>query len=127
MMLSCRWPMHKNKPTRTPLPCAIFSLYLSNFRGVSDWVCVINDDSSHSVLYLTTLDQSSELAQALKRSQTELADARQECQSLRTEHAQTETKLLEASQLMDEVVCLKQELSEKEKKIEEICAERMAC
>ena len=78
-------------------------------------------------MYLTTctLDQSSELAQALKRSQTELADARHECQSLRTEHAQTETKLLEASQLMDEVVCLKQELSEKE--IEEICAERMAC
>lgn len=80
------------------------------------------------MLYLTTLhvDQSSELAQALKRSQTELADARHECQVIRTEHAQTESKLLEASQLGNEVVCLKQELLEREKKIEEICAERMS-
>ena len=70
-----------------------------------------------------TTDQSSELAQALKRSQTELASALQESQQLRGEVEELKLQLAEANSAAETAAILNQELEDKEKKVTELTKE----
>ena len=73
------------------------------------------------VLFFT--DQSSELAQALKRSQTELASALQESQQLKGQLEDLRSQLVEANGAAEAAAILNQELEDKEKKITELTRE----
>ena len=65
-------------------------------------------------------DQSSELAQALKRSQNELASALHESQQLKGEIEDLRAQLMEASSIAEAAAILNQELEDKEKKVTEL-------
>lgn len=69
------------------------------------------------VLFPSVSDQSSDLAQALKQSQTELANAHHENQMLHSKYVHTESVLLEASQLVESQ---KHELLERERTVVEL-------
>ena len=73
--------------------------------------------------YLFLADQSSELSQALKRSQTELASALQESQQLKGEMEELRSQLVEANGAADAAAILNQELEDKEKKVAELTRE----
>ena len=73
--------------------------------------------------YLFLADQSSELSQALKRSQTELASALQESQQLKGEMEELRNQLVEANGAADAAAILNQELEDKEKKVAELTRE----
>lgn len=68
-------------------------------------------------------DQSSELGQALKKSQLELADAVSECQQMRVECESLQAQLEEASTAAETASILNSELEEKEAKVIQLSQE----
>lgn len=71
-------------------------------------------------LSLHCTDQSSELSQALKRSQNELASALEETQQLKGEMEDLRAQLMEANSVAEAAAILNQELEDKEKKMTEL-------
>ena len=70
-----------------------------------------------------TSDQSSELSQALKRSQNELASAFHESQQLKVEMEDLRAQLMEANSIAEAAAILNQELEGKERKMTELTIE----
>lgn len=73
----------------------------------------------------TTLDQSSELGQALKKSQLELSDSHAQCQHLALELRSLQEQLEEAQAAAEVASILNQELEEKETRIRQLKEEGM--
>ena len=147
-MPSYKWLMPRNRLSRMQLPSGTCSLSWKNFKevgGVSYLQCntaYLGVDPYHYVheqpslfqsiillifrfdvsTYFST-DQSSELSQALKRSQTELASSIQESQQLKGEMEDLRAQLMEASSVAEAAAILNHELEEKEKKVAELTRE----
>lgn len=68
-------------------------------------------------------DQSSELGQALKRSQLELADALTECQHLKVQCRSQQVQLEDANAAAEVSSILNQELEEKEARMAQLSQE----
>ena len=73
-------------------------------------------------LYLCT-DQSSELSQALKKSQLELADALTECQHLRLDNQRLQEHMTAAQKTVEVSSTYGQELEAKEARISQLLKE----
>ena len=74
-------------------------------------------------LYFACVDQSSELASALKRTQSELADALEKCKMYREAQAELKTQLAAASSAAETATLLNVELEAKENEISRLTKE----
>ena len=95
-----------------------------NFKEVNNPSRKIDPNVHYQPLLLVFFpDQSSELAQALKRSQTELASALQESHQLKGEVEELRARLVEANGAAEAAAILNQELEDGEKKVAEFTRE----
>ena len=87
------------------------------------WVTRANSSCDNCVLII--VDQSSELGQALKNSQLQLADTLAECQHLKVELKSLREQLEEAQAAAQVSAILNQELEEKESRLIDVSRESM--